>query len=102
MGKTPTLASSSTTPRLLNNPLITQAEDSTLITKSTSLVSDLFKNFKTDLEKLKSTTSESKINVQVDTHKLKDVDPSKVLTLQFQLDMKDFSLTDEDEFSLIN
>ena len=102
LGKTPTLASSTTTPRLLNNPLITQAEDSTLITKSTSLVSDLFRNFKADLEKLKSTTSESKINVQVDTHKLKDVDPSKVLTLQFQLDMKDFSLTDEDEFSLIN
>ncbi len=102
VGKTLTLATRTSPPRIPGNALITQADDNTLLTKSASLVGEQFKSFKADLEKLKTTTSESKINVQVETQKLKDVDPSKVLTLQFKLDMNDFSLTDENDFTLIN
>ncbi len=97
------ISSSSVNPtRPSDNPSISQADDLTILTKSTGVVADLFRSFRADLEKLKGETSESKINVQVETQKLKDLDPTKLLTLQFKVDMQDFSVTDEDHISLIN
>lgn len=61
-----------------------------------------FENLKFELEKLKVETSKPLINVELETQKLKEVDPTKLLTLRFSVDMKDFSITDEDQPTPIN
>lgn len=80
---------------------ITKEDDQTLRKQAQTVLNTLFRGFKTDLEKLRSETSEAKISVVVESDRLKDMDPAKLTTIQFQVNMQDYTLADDTDNTII-